>query len=177
MSVWRTGGVFKNGPDAAKDQWTGNGIAVKCPKCQADITIAAINGETPVRCPKCNYPMIRRADLLSIIAACKKQSNAKQLECVVGLLRRLSDYLPEAGTALGMLATQHPLPISEEEKWDRLISAYAGGDVQAQEWLNLMCHSHPGLYEQRPCGNCGAPKYFEKRNQSSTLCIYCQSTD
>lgn len=153
------------------------GITVKCPKCQTSITVTAMTGDVPVRCGKCNYPLVLRSDLMQLIAACKTLKSNSQVGSAESILRSLSDYIPEAGTALGSLANQHPLAISEKERWDRLVSAFSMGDAEAQEWLNLMCRSHPDLYERRQCKSCGAPKYVEKHHPDKTLCIYCQSAD
>lgn len=179
MSILRrTGGSngisqLTKGPDKT------DGIPVKCPKCQAGIIITSLHGDSPVRCHRCNYPMIRRSDLFLIIAACRKLKNASQARYAVAILRRLSEFMPEAGTALGMLPSQTtiPLPLSEQERWNALISAYSAGDERAREGLHLMCQSNPEVYRRKPCGNCGAPKYFEEYMRGKTVCTYCQCTD
>lgn len=154
-----------------------SGIPVTCPKCQANILIKGLQGNTPVRCSKCNYPMICRSDLLPIIAACKKATTAEQTHCANDLLQRFSEFMPEAGTAIGMLANHQKIHIGDTERWAKLINAYAGGDNNAREFLNLMCASTPEYYEQEYCRSCGAPKYRDKRLKVSSACIYCQTTD
>ena len=154
----------------------GGGITVTCPKCQESIVIRGFSGDEPVRCGKCAYPMICREDLLLIVDACRKIDNADYVESAVKILRRLSDIIPEAGTALGALASMYTLPVSDNERWNRLISAYAGGDENAQEWLRRLCQSNPGVYGCRPCRICGAPRYYIKSQKDKTSCSYCQST-
>lgn len=155
----------------------GSYIAVKCPKCRENIGIPEYKGNNPIRCAKCAYPLIRHSDLLLIVATCKKLSNANQVGSAVRILGQLADHIPEAGTALGVLANHYTLPISDMERWNRLSSAYAGGDENAREWLNRMCQSNPGTYKQGFCGHCGAPKYYIKHQAGKATCIYCQSTD
>ena len=153
------------------------GVPFRCPKCTELINITDINGDAPVRCEKCNYPMIRRSDLLVIVAACKNIKNASQTKSATDILRKLSDHLPEAGTALGTLASKFTLPMSEDERWSILLSAYAGGDEHAKEWLHLMCKSNPGNYAETRCKNCGAIKYISKYHAGKMACIFCHNTD
>jgi len=172
MSVLRRGNIG-NAPAAS-----GVGrITMKCPKCQENIGITEFRGNQPLRCAKCAYPLICRSDLLQIVTACRNLKNANQAANAVRVLGRLADYLPEAGTALGVLANQYTLPISDMERWNKLNSAYASGDENAREWLNRMCQSNPGIYMQGFCGNCGAPKYYIREQAGKSLCGYCQSTD
>ena len=176
MSVLRMG----NRQGVARGRELGgasHGITVKCPKCQTAITVTGFKNDQPIRCANCAYPMVRRADLLRIIAACKKIGNADQVGSAVRVLGWLADYVPEAGTALGELASQYTLPLSDRERWNKLISAYAGGDEAAREWLNRMCRSNPDTYRHETCKSCGAPKYFVKQQKGSILCTYCQSAD
>lgn len=154
-----------------------SGISVSCPKCQANILFKDLRGNQPIRCDKCNYPMIRRSDLLPVVNACKKASTAEQMRCASDLLQRYSEFMPEAGTALGMLANLQKVNIGDAERWSKLINAYAGGDTSAREFLNLMCASTPEYYEQEFCRSCGAPKYRDKRQKLAGACIYCQTTD
>ncbi len=151
-----------------------SGITVKCPKCQENIKISGFKNDEPIRCPKCAYPMIRRADLLLIVAACRKIAHADQVGSAVRILGRLSDFVPEAGTALGDLANKYTLPLSDQERWNKLISAYHGGDESAQEVLNRMCKSNPETYVHASCKNCGAPKYYVRHQKGKNLCSFCQ---
>lgn len=176
MSVFRpSSGLTRTYINDGKNKFP-NGISVKCPKCQSNIVITESSGNAPIRCEKCNYPMIRRSDLLLLIDACKNME-ATPDGGAVSVLLRLSEYIPEAGTALGLLANRLTLPLSTEQRWNKLLSAYAGGDEKAQEGLSLMCASHPERYEHRYCKNCGASKYIEKLHSGKTVCIYCQSSD
>lgn len=154
-----------------------DGITVKCPKCQSAIVINRIHSDVPVRCSKCNYPMICRSDLMQIVSACKKLTSSDQIASAARILQQLSETLPEAGTALGVLANQQTLPISDRERWSCLLAAYAAGDDDAREWLGLMCQSNPKMYERISCKNCGAPKYVEKSQRKSSVCVFCQLTD
>ena len=171
--------VIRRGPQVSSLPGKGGstGIPVKCPKCQETIEITEFKGNKPIRCPRCSYPMIRRTDLLLIAAACKKLKNANQTRSAVGILKRMSEYLPEAGEALGALANQYTLPISDIERWNWLNGAYAAGDENAREWLDRMCQSNPGSYRQSFCEKCGAPKYYARQQAGSSLCKYCQSAD
>lgn len=173
MSVLRRGSIATRSADGAAVC----GVTVQCPKCQERIIIAESRGNKPIRCAKCAYPLIRRSDLLLIAAACKKPASEAQAGRAVRILGWLADILPEAGTALGALANEHTLPISDMDRWNRLNSAYATGDENAREWLNRMCQSNPGIYKQGFCGNCGAPKYYVKNQTGKALCTYCQSAD
>ena len=154
-----------------------SGVTVKCPKCQGNIMISGMNGREPVRCAKCHYPMIRGSDLQAIVAACRKLANPNQVDSAIGILKHMAEYMPEAGTAIGELAGRYPLPISEAEKWSLLNSAYAGGDENARQWLNLMCQTSPDKYQQRVCPHCGAPKYTDRQNPAHSLCVFCQQAD
>ncbi len=176
MSVLR-GGMKPNGKTSTKKWSTGSGISVKCPKCDANIVIVNMNSQEAIRCSKCHYPMIRNADLLSIVDACRKPSNPNQVDCAVSILRCMADYFPEAGTALGALANQYPLPMSESERWEKLSAAYAAGVEDAREWLVLMCQTNSETYAQRTCKNCGAIKYTKTKFSEKNLCIFCQSED
>ena len=178
MGVLRMGGVggIAQGQGSIRDSVM-SGISVRCPKCQAAVVIAGIRNNEPVRCAKCAYPMITRADLLRIIDACRKPNSVDQVSTAVRILEILADYIPEAGTALGALASQHTLPISEQERWSKLLSAYSSGDENAREWLTRMCQSNPELYGQKTCSHCGAQEYYIKRPGGRAVCIYCQSVD
>lgn len=153
------------------------GVTVKCPKCQGNIVISRMNGREPVRCAKCHYAMVRGTDLQAIVAACRKLANPNQTDSAVGILKHMIDYVPEAGTAIGVLASKYPLPISEGEKWSLLNSAYAGGDENAREWLNLMCQTSPDKYQQRTCAHCGAVKYIDRQDPVRSLCVFCRRAD
>ena len=179
MSVFRNAPVGGGKPaNAARTGKPGGGsITVKCPKCQTNIVIAKLNGHEAIRCHKCNYPMIRQDDLLSIVTACRKLTNPNQADNAARILRFMVEYMPEAGTALGELAGKYTLPLSESDKWSALTTAYAGGDESAREWLNLMCQTSPDKYQQCLCKNCGAPKYVLKNTQIKSPCVYCQQTD
>ena len=176
MSVLR-GGHKQSGKTSVRSSFSGSGITVKCPKCDANIVIVNMNSQEAVRCSKCHYPMIRQADLLSIVEACRKLSNPNQVDCAVSILRCMADYLPEAGTALGALANQYPLPMSESERWEKLSAAYAAGIDDAREWLVLMCQTNSEAYEQRSCKNCGAVKYAKNHHTEKNLCVFCQSEE
>lgn len=152
-------------------------IAVRCPKCRETIGVTEIKGNRPIRCAKCSYPLIRRSDLMLIVAACKKPDNSNQVSTAMRILQQLAEILPEAGTALGEMADTHTLPISDTERWNMLNESYAQGDENARELLNRMCKANPGIYGQRICKGCGATQYFIKGKTENALCSYCQSTD
>lgn len=172
-------GVLRKGSKQGTIKPTGGEIIVKCPKCQEEIHITGPNDNNePIRCGNCAYPMIRRSDLLRIVEACrKKPADAAQALVAFKILIRMADYVPEAGTALGVLANHYTLSMTDWERWNRLVAAYAGGDENAREWLNRMCQSNPGTYKQENCSQCGAPKYYTKDQQGTTRCIFCHSTD
>lgn len=174
MSVLR-GGLKPNGKTSVRSSFSGSGITVKCPKCEANIVIVNMNSQEAVRCSKCHYPMISKADLLSIVDACRNPGNPNQVDCSVNILRCMADYLPEAGTALGALANQYPLPMSESERWEKLSAAYAAGVDDARDWLVLMCQTNSEAYEQCTCKNCGAIKFVKHHQAEKNLCIFCQS--
>lgn len=176
MSILRRGIIMPNS-GAGKD--SADGISVKCPKCQAVIMVTGMRGEAPVRCSKCNYPMILRSDLSLLIAACQNVKTAAQANSAVSILRRLSEFMPEAGAALGLLPSQVEiaLPLSEKERWNTLVNAYCAGNERAREGLQVMIKSSPELYGQRTCKNCGAPKYYERHVTGRTVCAYCQNAD
>ena len=155
----------------------GGGITVKCPKCQANIAIPGLNGREPVRCAKCHYPMILTEDMKAIVNACRELKNSNQVDCAVGILCKMVEYMPQAGTAIGALANKYPLPISENEKWAILNSAYAGGDGNAQEWLNLMCQTSPDRYQRCICKHCGAIKYIDRQDRIRNVCVFCRKAD
>ena len=138
--------------------------------------ITEMSRKSPVRCTKCNYPMIRRADLKAIVSACES-AKPNQLNSTVSVLRFLSNYIPEAGSALGTLSSHYTLPLSERERWNKMMNAYASGDVKAQECLDLMCRANPSVFERRVCKNCGAPVYIDKSHQGKTLCVFCHEGD
>jgi len=175
MSILR--GVMKPGKVVGKD--SSDGIAVKCPKCQAPIMVTSMRSEAAVRCARCNYPMILRSDLSLLIAACQDVKTSAQASSAVSILRRLSEFMPEAGAALGLLPSQVEiaLPLSEKERWNTLVNAYCAGEERAREGLQVMIKSSPELYGQRTCKNCGAPKYYERHFTGRTVCAYCQNAD
>lgn len=175
MGVIRDGGVITSHNNAVRAKESG--IIVKCPKCQGDISVTGFRNDEPVRCPKCAYPLVTRADMLQIIAACAKPDNAGQVGSAVGILKRLADFVPEAGTALGSLAGKYTLPISEQERWEKLVDAYAAGDENAKEGLNRMCQSNPEMYGHKLCSHCGAHKYFIKRKNGEPVCVYCRRSE
>lgn len=181
MSILRQiGGRTRPGQHSGTGTGTGaaRGISVKCPKCQSTITFTAPQNDAPLRCDHCHYPMICRSDLLLIVEACKNIENQTQGANAVGMLRRLSEMIPEAGTALGKLPTTHAnynLSLLEDERWNALENAYAAGDDNARGTLDLMVKSSPTLYGSGFCSKCGAKKYFARQGKSS--CPYCQSTD
>lgn len=170
-SIGSSGAIKKPHPGIDK------GLSVKCPKCQSTIAFKGLPPEGPIRCGKCNYPMICRSDLFLLIDACMKVEKAAQATCAVEVLRRLSEVMPEAGTALGLLPTRlsFPVALSDAERWNTLGNAYAAGDDNAQEGLELLIKSNPDLYSARYCSSCGAKKYFVRHGKSS--CPYCHSTD
>lgn len=175
MSILRTKGlssVLKAPLKGAE-----KGIGVKCPKCQSSIVFASLQGDAPIRCENCYYPMICRSDLFLIIDACKHIDSPAQGKYAVSVLRQLSEMMPEAGTALGLLPTTLPfaLAMGDDERWNILEKAYAAGDDNAREGLELMIKSSPALYSTGFCSKCGAKKYFARRAKSS--CPYCQSAD
>ena len=175
-------GIIRNTASDAPDKTGGKyhaagGVTVKCPKCQGNIVISRMNGREPVRCAKCHYSMVRGTDLQAIVAACRKLASQNQVDSAVGILKHMIEYLPEAGTAVGVLASKYPLPISEAEKWGLLNSAYAGGDENAREWLNLMCQTSPDKYQQSVCKHCGAVKYIDRQHPAQSLCVFCQRAD
>ena len=174
MSVIRNGTTVpgKNGPRPK-----GGGISVRCPKCQGSIMVSAIDGREAIRCGKCRYPMIRGEDLRAVIAACRKATGPGQANSAAGILESIMEYMPEAGTALGELAAKYTLPMSENDRWNALTAAYAGGDENAREWLNLMCRTSPDRYQQCLCKSCGAPRYMLKNARSGSPCIYCRQAD
>ena len=126
-----------------------------------------------MRCAKCFYPMIHRSDLLLIVEACKNSKSANS----IGILRHLANYIPEAGTALGAMASKGVLTINDSERWDYLNRAYTGGDENAREWLNIMCQSNPWNYKRSFCRHCGAPKYYTGDRGEITMCVFCHSRD
>ena len=175
-------GVLRNNVSGSADkgvvrQHGAGGVTVKCPKCQGNIVIPRMNGREPVRCGKCHYAMVRGTDLQAIVTACRKLTNPNQIDSAVSILKHMIDYMPEAGTAIGILASKYPLPISEGEKWTLLNKAYEGGDENAREWLNLMCQTSPDKYQQRICRHCGAVKYIDRQNPAHSLCVFCRRTD
>ncbi len=151
-------------------------VTVKCPKCASGIPVTQPDRNSPIRCPNCNYPLILRQDMMLIINACLN-SSPNQTGAVMQILRHLSESVPEAGTALGMLANRRSLSLTEKERWEKLISAYLHGDDGACEWLDMICQANPGAYEKRCCKNCGAPLYIEKRHRGKTPCIFCENED
>ena len=179
MGIIRSDSGKRNSRAGVKAVDKGDGLTVTCPKCRASIVFSGLHGDTPIRCGSCNYPLIRRSDMFSIIAACKTVKTASQASCAVSVLRRLAEFMPEAGTALGLLPSQLtiPLPLSESERWNVLANAYAAGDDNAREGLNLMRQSSPDLYSISYCKSCGAMKYHERHASSTTACPYCQRTD
>ena len=177
MSIFRNNNVTGMGTGRGVLKPGRAGLTVKCPKCQANIPVLHLNGHEPIRCSRCHYPMIRNTDLKSVVDACRKLSNANQVDTAVSILRSMVEYFPEAGTALGELASKYPLPMSENEKWSCLNIAYNSGDEHAGEWLNLMCQTSPDRYMQCQCKSCGATKYLAKHGQSRSVCRFCQSAD
>lgn len=176
MSVLRMGTRF--GTSSGRNpKGSAQGVVVPCPKCHEQIRITGMMNDEPIRCPKCAYPLIRRADLLLVVHACREIDSADQAENAVRILIWLSDFIPEAGTALGELANRYTVPVSDRERWNKLIGAYTGGDRNAQEWLTRMCQSNPKTYLVDSCKNCGAPKYFVSNQRRQTMCGYCQCTD
>ena len=177
MSIFRTNHSIGMGTGRGVLKPGCAGLTVKCPKCHASIPVLHLIAHEPLRCARCHYPMIRNTDLRFIVDACRKLSNANQVDTAVSILRSMVEYYPEAGTALGELASQYPLPMSENEKWTCLNIAYNSGDEHAGEWLNLMCQTSPEKYMQCQCKSCGAPKYIARQNQNRSVCRFCQSTD
>lgn len=153
-----------------------NSVNCICPKCQMDISITQIQGTAPIRCEHCSYPFIRRSDLQRIVTACG-QINASQVQTAVSVLRQLCGVFPEAGTALGALAGRFTLPLSDDDRWSYLLGAFSAGDLNAQEYLNLMCKSAPDRYSQSPCSHCGAPVYRARNNPNTYPCHYCRGTE
>lgn len=151
-----------------------NGIYVKCPKCQAKILITSMSKQEPVCCGKCNYPLILRSDFLSIISACKNTDGKKQLDSAIAILSHLSGFMPEAGSAYGMMSINHSFTYNEEERWNKLLRAYQEGDLGAKKWLKKLCDSYPEKYKMENCKNCGAPKYIERRRPDKTTCAFCK---
>lgn len=154
-----------------------NGIQVKCPRCHAPILITAVHRQSPIRCTKCSYPLLLQSDFRSVIAACLKIRDAAQVKCAFAVLSVLAESTPEAGTALGKLANQYTLSISEKERWGTLLAAYHSGDLTAREWLDQLCRSYPQLYGREYCSQCGAPRYIEKNYAGKALCPYCKHMD
>ena len=175
MSILR--GLMRPGKAGVKD--SSEGISVKCPKCQESINVASMRGEAAIRCAKCNYPMILRSDLSLLITACQGVKTSAQASSAVSILRRLSEFMPEASAALGVLPSQVEiaLPLSEKERWNTLINAYCAGEERAREGLQVMIKSSPEHYGQRACKNCGAPKYYERHSTGKTVCAYCRNAD
>ena len=169
-------GVFR------EDKWSDRrgkkqGVTVRCPNCQEKIVLTELQNDAPVRCPKCYYPMICRADLVRIVDACREINSADQADSASGILERLSDIIPEAGTALGELAKNYTLRGGDKERWNKLIGAYSGGDERAKDLLDKMCQANPQIYGKRICRSCGALKYYSKSQTTMTRCIYCLSSD
>ncbi len=152
----------------------GGGIVVKCPRCDASIIIGNMNSAEAVRCSRCHYPMICKADLHAIVRACQN-SNPNQVSCAVNILCCMADYFPEAGTALGALAKKYPLPMDENERWEKLLAAYAAGDEGAREWLILMCQANSEAYRQCTCKNCGAIYFFRTHQAGRSSCAFCHN--
>ena len=152
------------------------GVSVKCSRCRTNITVTSVGPGSPVRCGRCGYPMVLRSDLLALAEACAAAKNS-QITCAYSILQFLADDLPEAGAALGALASRYTLPLSERVRWSRLVNAYAAGNRSAKEWLSLMCKSSPDVFEERPCPNCSAPMFTDRLHQGRTLCVYCHSAD
>lgn len=161
--------VLRPNPTAGK-----NGIYVKCPKCQAQILVVSISRQEPVRCKKCNYPLMLHTDFLSIVSACKNIHGKKQVDAAISILSHLSGIVPEAGSAYGMMAICHSFTYSEEERWNMLLHAYQEGDMGAKEWLNMLCSSYPEKYKMENCKNCGAPKYIERCRPDKSTCAFCK---
>lgn len=180
MSILRSGGsqgILRTSALRGSDKM--GSLTVPCPKCQSVIQFSDMRDDAPVCCEKCNYPMIRRSDLFQIIASCKKAKNIRQAATAVAILRRLAEFMPEAGTALGMLPAQlsFPLPLDEHERWNLLENTYAAGNDNAREGLELMLKSIPMLYGISYCNRCGAKKYFERNSRGKNGCPYCRCTD
>ncbi len=152
-------------------------ITIKCPKCQENISIIGFESNEAIRCARCAYPLILQDDLLQIVNACRELTSADQISSAVAILDKLTDLLPEAGTALGYLAKKYTLPLNDQERWKKLIGAYAGGDASAQEYLDEMCRSNPENYKRSNCRNCGARKYYDKYQRGNASCIYCLSME
>ncbi len=175
MGILRNGS-FMDGKTTGRSGYSGNGISVKCPKCGARIVITSM-GKEAVRCNRCYYPMICKGDLLSIMEACRNPGDPSQVECAANILRSMTDYYPEAGSALGTLVMSRPLPLDSNECWDKLSSAYAAGSKDAREGLILMCETHSEAYMQCICRNCGASKFIRKKQGGTSPCVFCQSEE
>ena len=157
-----------------------NGITLTCPKCGANIIVSGLNGNKPIRCGECSYPLIKGSDLMPLIKACEQISNSdiQRVSIAAQILSRLSVSFPEAAIALSRLVNRMPSKtISEFERFNALLSAYAAGNSQAQEMLDDMCKSDPKAFEVRTCKCCGAKKYTSRMPNSKVRCIYCQSED
>lgn len=157
-------------------------VSVNCPRCGAIIACSDLSDDVAIRCHECNYQMIRRSDLLLIINECKG-AQAQQASSAGKVLIWLSGYIPEASTVLGMLPSQQKAVLSLSEGgvwnrlWDRLVSAYAAGDINAKHGLNQICRSNPELYECHRCKSCGAAVYSRKNSSEIIECSYCQSVN
>ena len=158
----------------------GTGIVIRCPKCQARIKVYGFDGDVPVRCGSCGYPLVTGDDLMPLIHACGQvtDQDMEKAECAAGILSFLSESIPEAVIVLSGLVERLPfLRVNDNERFSRLIYAYSGGNPEARDYLDKMCQSNPESYEMRICRNCGAHKYIERRASAMNACIYCQSTD
>lgn len=157
-----------------------NCITITCPKCGANIVVSGLMGDKPIRCVECSYPLIKGSDLMPLIKACEQidDSDMQRVSIAAHILSRFSASFPEAAIALSRLVNRMPSKtISEFERFNALINAYAAGNFQAQEMLDDMCKSDPKAFEVRTCKCCGAKKYTSRMPNTKVRCIYCQSED
>ncbi len=153
-------------------------LFVKCPKCRANMAINVPNASAPIRCPECNYPMIRKSDLMRIVDACEqlKSGDAAQANTACTLLNRMSAFLPEAAVALNRVAGKMPfVSVAESARFNSLVHAYARGSAQAREALDNMCLVSPDMYSVQVCKSCGARVYTDKTSHGKSLCAFCHS--
>ena len=170
--------VIRNDPHPGRNGTAGNvldkGVSVKCPKCHDFVIITAMAHGSPVRCRKCNYPMVSEEDFQRIVNACLSLKNQDQVNSAANILRNLADYYPPAGAALGRLASRYSISLSEDLRWDVLLRAYQAGETSAKEWLGQMCRTNPTLYRSETSSFCGAEKYIRMPHPDKVYCSFCQ---
>ena len=150
-------------------------ISVNCPKCGTRNALRGFSDKAP-RCRVCCYPFVRQADLMLIVKACRadNMSDPAQAACAARLLKRLYPNVPQAAVAIAAISEENPaFPVSADERWKALNSAYAAGCGESEQYLNSMCRTNPHFFSSLRCPACGAAVYFDKRSHARPKCVFC----